>query len=64
MGLLQNAATAPKLLENLHPADVGAAIGRPRATNRRPYGFERQNIGILQQIRDTGRLRSGKDFVL
>ena len=23
----------------LHPADVGAAIGRPRATNRRPYGF-------------------------
>ena len=49
-GLLQNAATAPKLLENLHPTDVGAAIGRPRATIRRPYGFERQNIGILQQI--------------
>ena len=27
----------PKTMEMLHPVDVGAATGRPRATNRRPY---------------------------
>ena len=27
----------PKTMEMLHPQDVGAASGRPRATNRRPY---------------------------
>ena len=27
----------PKTMEMLHPVDVGAASGRPRATNRRPY---------------------------
>jgi hypothetical protein len=32
-------ATRPKTIQCLHPADVGAAIGRPRATNSRPYIF-------------------------
>ena len=32
-------ATRPKTMQCLHPADVGAANGRPRATNRRPYIF-------------------------
>ena len=41
-GLLQNDATASKTMEILHPQDVGAAIGRPRATNRRPYEFYRK----------------------
>ena len=26
------------VLKNLRPADVGAVIDRPRATNSRPYG--------------------------
>ena len=30
-----------KLCNFLHPADVGAVIDRPRATNSRPYGFYR-----------------------
>ena len=29
-------------MENPHPADVGAGIARPRATNRRPYSFYRE----------------------
>ena len=32
---------ALKRLKCLHPADVGAVIDRPRATNGRPYGFDR-----------------------
>ena len=31
----------PKTMEMLHPVDVGAASGRLRATNRRPYEFFR-----------------------
>ena len=34
-------ATRPQTMECLHPADVGAIIDRPRATNSRPYGFYR-----------------------
>ena len=32
----------PFILAKLHFVDVGAAIGRLRATNRRPYKFYRQ----------------------
>ena len=32
-------ATRPKTIQCLHPADVGAAIGRLRATNSRPFKF-------------------------
>ena len=30
-------ATRPKTMDCLHPADVGAVIDRPRATDSRPY---------------------------
>ena len=56
--LLQNDATAPKTIEILHPQDVGAVIDRPRATNRRPYGFYRQIFAFCSSPLRAVTLRS------
>ena len=48
-GLLLDSQQPLKLFIALRPADVGAVIDRPRATNSRPYIFLSKDFSVLQQ---------------